>query len=38
MLEMSFARSCEQLHGIPVVEKEVAETVRLGNGNGWEGF
>jgi hypothetical protein len=33
---MSFTRSCEQLHGIPMVEKEGAETVRLANGIGWE--
>jgi hypothetical protein len=38
MLKMSFTRSCEQLHGIPMVEKESAVTVRFANGNGQEGL
>jgi hypothetical protein len=37
MLKMYFTKSCEQLHGIPVVKKESAETLRLANGIGWEG-
>jgi len=36
-LKMYFTKSCEQLHGIPMVEKESAETLRLANGIVWEG-